>query len=205
MIRLLTILILAPLLLSGCSYFQNPEAAEERDSARLLNTGDGRRTWYCYGQDQDKWECRNEQSPALVQKIEAKPARPAPAVVNQPPTREIEPEPEPEFITAESVPDPVNRVLEQPADHYTIQLIALQDRESVLAYARTNGIGDPLTTEIYTEGSRWHVLLLGVYPDQASANAAKEEWIRTRQLKVEPWVRRLGPLQQAVRTALADS
>lgn len=190
-------------LVSGCSLFRNPETEAEQNEPRLLDDSSTTKTWYCYGQDEDSWDCQNERNPSLVKKIEpAPPSSPAPveAPATAPAAAMIEPpaaqEPE------QPASDPL---LSQPADYYAVQLIALQDEDGVVTYARTNGITEPLYTEIETDGTRWYVLLLGVYPDQSSAQAAREDWERTKALKVKPWIRRLGPLQQAIRTARAET
>lgn len=96
-------------------------------------------------------------------------------------------------------------LLEAPAGHYTVQLIALRDRDAVMAYGHDNGLDDPLYAEISNEGTRWYVLLLGVYPNLASAEAAKNQWGRGKSLKVQPWIRRLGPLQDAIRLAKSET
>lgn len=188
--------------LSGCSLFRNPESEAEREAPRLLDNSKAENTWYCYGRDEDAWECVQEKNPDLVRKIEPAPAvseRPAPSMPV--PARETVPLEPPEPPPA-TVDDPL---LTQPEDHFAVQLIALQSEEDVLTYARSNGISEPMYTEIENDGTRWYVLLLGVYPDQQTAASARDEWARTKSLKAQPWIRRLGPLQDAIRTARAGT
>ncbi len=97
------------------------------------------------------------------------------------------------------------QVLENPEDYYAVQLIALREQEGVLQYARRNGMSDPLYMRISNGGDHWYILLLGIYPDRAAARSAAEAWTRDRPVEVKPWVRRLGPLQKAARTAMKDA
>jgi len=90
-------------------------------------------------------------------------------------------------------------LLSQPADFYTVQLLARRDESALINYAKTNGLPDPLYTKVRSQRDDWFVLLLGIYPDKQTAERAKTDWVETRTLKVEPWVRRLGPLQDAMK------
>ncbi|MBT3709377.1 MAG: hypothetical protein HOG19_08035 [Gammaproteobacteria bacterium] len=112
-------------------------------------------------------------------------------------------EPQTEAATLESAPpEQNNSLLEQPADYYTIQLIALPQQSEVMEYAETNGITAPLTALINSQGTPWHVLLLGIYPNKSAAEKAASDWIAAKNLKVQPWIRPLGPLQDAIREAV---
>ena len=186
--------------------------------------------WYCYPEDAKSWDCVDQKDPAKVVPIapllaaaEAERRNslsepipeptPAPAVA---PTQDISPEPLDAVtaVTLEAVGAPPPAVtpennslatqsdlLSQPASFYTVQLLARRDEQAVVQYAQSNGLPVPLYARIRSQGDNWYVLLLGIYPDQASADEAKRVWMETRTLKVEPWVRRLGPLQDAIREA----
>jgi septal ring-binding cell division protein DamX len=195
------------ILLSGCSWFGNEETDES--VPQLLDNETAPQTWYCYGNQDETWECLNSPDPSRVASIRPQPQAPfvmpsrdpeapPPAPVSLEPTR-------PGVERMQPVAPDDNAILSQPADFYTVQLVALKDEQAVIDYARNNGMLAPLYAEITSEGSRWYVLLLGIYPDLATASTAKEEWERTKVLKVQPWVRRLGPLQQAMRLAIQDS
>jgi septal ring-binding cell division protein DamX len=93
-------------------------------------------------------------------------------------------------------------ILQQPYAFYTVQLIALQDENSVLQYAQDTGLKYPLYAQIQSKGRTMYVLLLGCYPDRLSAVHAKEDWSRSKNLSVRPWVRQVGPLQDAIRLAV---
>ncbi len=98
-----------------------------------------------------------------------------------------------------------SNILDQPANYYTVQLIAMKEELNILNYARLNGLDDPLYVQIIAEGAPWYVLLLDIYPDQATADLAKDQWVRAKSLKVVPWIRRLGPLQDAIRQVMDEN
>lgn len=92
-------------------------------------------------------------------------------------------------------------ILAQPADHYTIQLLATVDAEALAAYVKKHDLKPAMKASIDAKGERWTVLLLGFYLDEASANQALDLWVKTNHTPSTPWVRKLGPLQQAIRQA----
>jgi hypothetical protein len=92
-------------------------------------------------------------------------------------------------------------LLSQPEDFYTVQVIALRSEENVLKYARLNGMQYPLYTRIANDDGPWYVLLLGVYPDVKTARQAMTDWLRAKNLKINPWVRQLGALKASIRRA----
>jgi septal ring-binding cell division protein DamX len=92
-------------------------------------------------------------------------------------------------------------LLSQPENFYTVQVIAMRSEENVLQYARLNGMQYPLYTRIANDDGPWYVLLLGVYPDVTTARQAMTDWLRAKNLKVNPWVRQLGALQASIRRA----
>ena len=199
-------LLLATSLISGCSWFRNSETEEERQAPRRLDNTVTNQTWWCYGKEDQSWDWEKEADPSKVRSIEPRAPQEAAAM----PLPQREPEravSAPPSLMAQSVTPPAAEtpILSQPADYFAVQLIALKEKDGVLSYAQANGIEDPLMTEIETNGSRWHVLLLGVYPDESSARTARDDWERTKSLKVKPWIRKLGPLQQAIRLASNDA
>ena len=130
--------------------------------------------------------------------VERKPVEELSSVASPIPTEE---EQAGELITAAGSEQGGNYILGQPADAYTVQLIAMQEENNMLSYATHNGIGAPLYARIQSKESDWYVLLLGTYDDRQSAEEAKDSWEGTRTLKIKPWVRKLGPLQDAIRLA----
>jgi septal ring-binding cell division protein DamX len=98
----------------------------------------------------------------------------------------------------------MREVLDKPADYYAVQLVAMHRLENILRFARQNGLEDPLYARISNNGSEWYVLLLGIYPDRDAARNATQSWKQSGNPRVQPWVRKLGPLQRAVRKAIKD-
>ena len=103
--------------------------------------------------------------------------------------------------TKTSIATGSEEILSLPGDYFTVQLMAMKNEQKVLDYASDNGIENPLYVRILSQDVNWYVLLLGTYADQSAANDAKTDWAETRVLDVEPWTRRLSPLQDAIRLA----
>jgi hypothetical protein len=164
--------------------------------------------------------------PATIKPIIFDPVAILPVADNQvAPSQVPEPQPEQQEIAAatsiapEQASEPVSDVsatinpdlpslvggsetlLSQPENFYTVQIIALRSEEHVLQYARLNGMQYPLYTRITNDDGPWYVLLLGVYPDVNTARQAMTDWLRAKNLKVNPWVRQLGALQASIRRA----
>lgn len=112
-------------------------------------------------------------------------------------------EAEGEVVVSES--DWSAALLAFPDSSYTVQLIAMRQLDNVLAYADQVNMSRPLYSRVNTEGQICYVLLLGIYPDFETAETARTQWIGTRVLKVEPWVRKLAPLQEAILAAQSET
>ncbi len=198
-------------LISSCSWFRDSDDCPEGgcDPTNIVNNTGAARSWYCYGNEEDRsWECEEKPQPGK----KPKPASTSDANVKQmpqpmlPPEPVVVPEPEPKpetvlaALTAVSS-DKSALILQQPADFFAVQLIAMQGREQVLTFASNQGIDEPLLTRISSQGTDWYVLLLGIYPDRASALSAREAWLQGRTLTMQPWIRNLAPLQEAIKLA----
>ena len=99
---------------------------------------------------------------------------------------------------------PSGMILASPPDAFAVQLIALNDESAIIAYALEQGIEQPIYAQTRTGDDALFVLILGVYPDRGTADTARAEFVEGRRLAVSPWVRPLGPLQQAVRALNAN-
>ena len=114
----------------------------------------------------------------------------------------VEPEPVVEVIAEEPaieeypVEEPVvaGGILDVPADYYTVQLMASVDIDRVYRFADQNQLSIQYIVPTYRDGVVWHVLLLDVYPDRASAKAGKNEVEAT--LRTQPWIRSVGSIQK---------
>ena len=210
LIRGMVLLMLV--LISSCSsiggLFSNDACEGEGcDSAGRRDNSDTRPEWYCYGKnDGGEWQCENEQDRGKIVAIAARNPVPAQAP-SVGPTQLDAVRPEPLIAASSGITQPVTapvgseQILQQPEDFYAVQLVAMEDETSVLSYASQNEISDPLYARINSQGKDWFVLLLGLYADKIAATDANEAWMQTRNLKIKPWIRKLGPLQDAIRAA----
>ena len=137
--------------------------------------------WFCDAGADRQWDC--VQDPALVANPQLRRDWPVKAVVP------IE-------------PDRPNRhpVLEWPPEHYAVQLIALDSDGAATALAERLAIPELKQVRLESGGRLFHVLLLGDYADRRDAEVASAGMVR-RMPSLEPWVRSVGPLQDAVRRA----
>ncbi len=105
------------------------------------------------------------------------------------PALETEPELEP-MTSAEG------SIMDQPADYYTMQLMASVDIDRVMKFAEQNQLSTQYVVATERDGVIWHVLLLDVYPDYSSAAAARDEIAPS--LKNAPWIRKVGSVQKLI-------
>lgn len=111
-------------------------------------------------------------------------------------------EPEPEAtdlqppMTEEEPASAQGSIMDQPADYYTMQLMASVDIDRVMNFAEQNQLSTQYVVATERDGVVWHVLLLDVYSDYAQAVAARDEIAPS--LKNEPWIRRVGSVQKLV-------
>ncbi|HIG40469.1 MAG TPA: hypothetical protein EYQ14_08005 [Gammaproteobacteria bacterium] len=219
-----SLLLMCIISMTGCSYLggvfdRNKCKGGDCESESLLKDSTANQKWYCYGkQGSSEWQCENTRDAGKIAAIvpeatppdsgyrtnrtlETVPEAPSEPVVQQSVAEsEQEPGQIPTELTAESIIAP-NSLQDHPREAYAVQLLAMQDEEKILNFAETNGITKPLYTRISNQGREWFVLLLGIYPDRHAAIEAKETWVRTRSLETEPWIRLLGPLQDAAQSA----
>ncbi len=87
-------------------------------------------------------------------------------------------------------------IMDQPADYYTMQLMASVDIDRVIRFADENQVSTKYIVATNRDGVTWHVLLLGIYPDYSSAVAARDEIAPS--LKNAPWIRKVGSVQKLV-------
>jgi|TARA_B100001971_G_C18245276_1_gene573801 septal ring-binding cell division protein DamX len=203
------------LLVSSCSLLGNLGFGSKKECAdgicetpQILHNQQLKQNWHCYGVAKDRsWDCVSEPQPEKIATFlpapSPKPVLAAETLVTEslltaaPKEAEVEVDVNPTPDPAEN-DDSASTILGKPGDYYTVQLIALQKKGQILEYASQNGLDDLLYTQIESKGSNWFVLLLGFYPDQSSAEKARQEFVGTRTLKVRPWIRKLAPLQEAI-------
>lgn len=209
MLRLfLLVFVLLPLL-SSCGlasriFTTNECEGDNCEAPVLLDNSKVEKKWFCYGSKEgEQWECQNEKDPNKAMGVEAKPIPIAPKPIAPTPAPEIIAEPAPELPKVrQSGSGPLDsQILDLPADHYAVQLIALRDLDGVLEYAGLNGIQSPKFVKTRSDNVNWYVLILDTYPNQEQAEAAKADWETAKVLRVQPWIRQLGPLQDAILAA----
>ena len=228
-VKHLTLLLLISLL-SACSWFGKddpcPDGQCEVDRVTNAET-----RFYCYGTAERIWECEFNADDSRIVTVIPEGSTPLPATtatvasaarvesvehVENVDSAESRPSAIPPAQTTPSRAQPVTEsqvtesdwsaaLLAFPESSYTVQLIAMRQLDDVLTYADQVNVGRPLSSRIETEGQIWYVLLLGIYPDFETAETARTQWIGTRVLKVEPWVRKLAPLQTGILAAQAET
>ena len=109
---------------------------------------------------------------------------------------EVESEVEPEDVAVEEEPVSGGRssILDQPANFYTVQLMASVDIDRVYRFAEQNQISTEFIVPTQRDGVTWHVLLLGIYENYSAASAGKDEVAPL--LKTQPWIRSVGSVQK---------
>jgi septal ring-binding cell division protein DamX len=81
-----------------------------------------------------------------------------------------------------------------------VQLVALKSTRAVDAWVKSRELTGVSVARIAKDGEVLYVVLLGVYPDRASAMQAADE--RPPSLRdVVPWIRKVASLQAAMRAA----
>jgi len=124
----------------------------------------------------------------------------ADAVESFTPEAMAEPEPEPVEEAALAIDEmnaEADSIMDQPANYYTIQLMASVDIDRVIRFASENQISSQYVVATERDGVVWHVLLLDIYPDYSSAVAARDEIAPS--LRNAPWIRSVGSVQKLVR------
>ena len=111
----------------------------------------------------------------------------------------VEPAPVEEAMMAEAVDQEAagTTIMDQPAEYFTLQVIASVDIDRVLRFAEQHQLSTQYLVATERDGVIWHVLLLEVYADYAMAVAARDEV--SPNLKEQPWIRTVGSVQELVR------
>ena len=81
---------------------------------------------------------------------------------------------------------------------YAVQIAALQSIEEITKLAEKIGIENPLIAETKLEGASWFVLVLDLYEEFESAEAAGRNLQRAYPFLNEPWVRPIKSLRKSL-------
>ncbi|CAN0594307.1 unnamed protein product, partial [Laminaria digitata] len=76
---------------------------------------------------------------------------------------------------------------------YTIQLLALPERQALEAFVLASGISGLMAKQVERNGEKHYVLFTGSFTDRAEALAAVDE-LPSALAELTPWVRPLDPL-----------
>ncbi|MDR9436909.1 MAG: SPOR domain-containing protein [Thiohalophilus sp.] len=95
--------------------------------------------------------------------------------------------------TASSPPEPASDWLQrQPADHYTLQLLAAQQRDNLQAFIERHNLSENSAIfESRRNGRPWYAVAYGSFADRDAAQQA----IGDLPDGIEPWIRRIGDIQ----------
>jgi len=114
----------------------------------------------------------------------------------EPMMEELAPAPmmEPMEMAAEPAMAAAGSIMSQPADYFVVQVCASSGMDKLMAFARSNDLPDQWTAQTTVNGKTWYVLMLGVYPTKAEADAALS-FVRDKNLSTQPWIRTVGSVQ----------
>ena len=99
-------------------------------------------------------------------------------------------------IEPEAAPNQTD-LLDLPADHYAVQLLAMASAAELQEFITENQLQHTLTARVERNGELYYVLLLGVYGNLELARQASLE-LPTPLSTTEPWIRPMASLQNAV-------
>ena len=141
--------------------------------------------WFCGAGADGQWECVQDR--ALVADPDVRKDR---SVSDDMPASVPKPD---EPVRADRQP-----VLEWPAGHYAVQLVALESEQAVAGLADRIAIAGLVRARVASGGRLFHVLLVGPFAERLDAASAAAGAVR-QMPSLEPWVRSVGALQAAVR------
>ncbi len=148
-------------------------------------------------------------APPPAAELKVPPAEPKMAAVSAPPTvveAPVNPPPEPERISAQSVPSAGDSAsaawLAAPVDAATIQVFASISQAETRAVARRHPWQRELALLSFErDGQRWYALLYGRFADVAAARRAMPE-LPAALRAGKPWSRRLGDVRAQTQMTL---
>jgi DamX protein len=108
----------------------------------------------------------------------------------------VEPE---KSLTEQGGDSATSWVMTRSPSHYTLQLIAVENLDSLQRYIAKNGLGDEARTfRMMRKGKPWYTLLWGDFPDRASAQKATSG-LPAKVQEAGVWARTFASLQQSQR------
>ena len=140
-------------------------------------------TWYCYGVSRNEpWDCSQQEN---ADKIVA-----------------VSPQDGSGSSPSSELPVPADNFLDAFSDDaFVVQLIALQSKDEINAFASDHDLEKPRFIRVRNQDSLWYVLILDVFNDRASADAAADAWESAHNPSSKPWVRSVASLKAAATRA----
>ena len=106
----------------------------------------------------------------------------------------------PAYLALSYQPPTPTRLLDLPDRFYTVQVMAVSNRDVLEAYAKSRSLTGMSATQIDANGKVMYALLAGIYASRADANAASAS-LPAAVADETPWVRSLGSLKRAMLAA----
>ena len=101
---------------------------------------------------------------------------------------------EPEMVAEEPMMAAMaGDIRSQPPGYFAVQVCASSNMQNLMSFARKHQLPEQWTAETSVNGKVWYVLLQGVYPSKAEAEAALADV--SARLDTKPWIRSVGSLQ----------
>ncbi|WP_145999113.1 SPOR domain-containing protein [Oceanicoccus sp. KOV_DT_Chl] len=158
--------------------------------------------WLCSSDSNKQWSCKDvsiADIPATTNKAQSKPAQTSTspttkAIVTVATAKTID---QASQNKAHPMTKPSSALSEYPDNYYAVQLVAAKLQTTITDYLAANPqLSDhsPITLKYKSD---LHLLVLGVYPDYAAAQAAVDKI--SPALKKAPWIRAVGPLKKHIR------
>lgn len=135
---------------------------------------------------------RADSSLAVQPEPEKQPEKIAAITVEAKPEPEPTPAPMPEPPPKPELPADIQWMFDQPANHYSMQMMALADKNKVLNFVKKWKIADQSATfPITRRGKALTVLVYGSYPNRAAADKAAKSLPKSWGVG-QPWIRRFS-------------
>jgi len=176
----------------------------------LLDNTASKREWYCYSEPiSGEWRCGSEEDNSQIVPISSLEKDTTPLISKPAQNEKIELSTTNDELQSSKSAAEANKSLnfysldeqyirDHPGENYTIQVMALADKEKLVQFVKDRNLGPILIAHTVSQGSEWHVLLLGTYPHFALAKKALQAWMETNPEYPEPWIRALAPLQDSL-------
>lgn len=124
--------------------------------------------------------------------VDAMPPKPAHALERNPASAKL---PEWQRLAYRPAVPVALRVL--PAHFYAVQIVAMSSKEGLEIFSKEHLLSGASAVRVESDGEFYYVLLLGIYETLAGAKAAAASRPDSLMI-IEPWIRMLGSLQDAV-------